>query len=153
MCNSTPFWLKGFMHYLSKPFSGDFPCPEKREKGCFSSRNAVCVFITIGGTLKVNLRVFDEKKTTTTTTKTKKKKNKKKTLLALNFVVCLRVGVLGTNISLLRSTENHSRRTSVGQPHMNIHILQLHLSFGNSILRVVIYCAFRSQNNSDNLLT
>ena len=38
---------------------------------------------------------------------------------------------------------------------MNIHhfhYLQLQLSFSNSLQRVIDYCAFRSQNNSDSLL-
>ena len=31
--------------------------------------------------------------------------------------------------------------------------LQLQLSFSTSIVRVINYCGFRSQNNSDSLLT
>ena len=74
--------------------------------------------------------------------------------VALNFAVCWRVGVLGTKkISVISSTENHYRKKSVGQPHMNthhFHDLQLQLSLK---LRVINYCAFRSQNNSESLLT
>ena len=76
-------------------------------------------------------------------------------IVALNCVVCSGVGVLGTKkISGIRSTEIHSCKKSVGKPHMNIHHfhdLQLQLSFSNSSLRVINYCAFQSQNNSDSV--
>ena len=94
----------------------------------FSFRNSTCVFIT----LKIYLRVFDK-------------------TVALKFVMCLRVGVLGIKKLSPLSTENHSRKTSVGKPHMNtqrFHDLQFHLSLSDSILRVVTYCTFRSRNNT-----
>ena len=114
-------------------------CPEKRGKWVVfiskCGRNAVCVFITKGGTLKIYLRVFDKN-------------------VALNFVVYSRVGVFGTKKNL--RDKNHSRKKLVGKPHLNanhFHDLQLQLSFSNSVLSVVSYYTFRSQNKSDSLLT
>ena len=86
--------------------------------------------------------------------------------VALNFVVCSRVGVLGKKISVIKSTENHPRKKkkkkkkkkrkenrSANLINAHFHELQLQLYLSIYILRVIDYCAFRSQNNSDSLLT
>ena len=110
------------------------------EMGSFSFQNIVCVFITNGGTLKIYLCVFAKRKN-----------------VALNLVVCLRICVPGMKkISPLSNIKNHSRHTSVGKPHMNthqLHDLQMKLSSSKSILRVITYCAYRSHDKSDSLLT
>ena len=73
--------------------------------------------------------------------------------VALNFVVCLRVGALGKKISAIKEYRNHSRKKNRSADPMvtQFHELQLQLYFGIYILRVINYCAFRSQNNSDHM--
>ena len=95
----------------------------------------VCVFITIAGTLKIYLRVFDKNR-----------------CFELRRVFACRC-TWYKKISAIRSTEIHSRKKSVGKPHIHhFYDLQLQLSFSNYLLRVINYCAFRSQNDSNSLL-
>ena len=129
------------MHYLSRPYSRwchfrDFSehCMSRKTQKWvgfhFEMRSA---FLLQKGVLKKSISAYLIKN------------------VALNFVVCSRVGVLGTKN--LRDKEyrkpfsqkKKKKNRSANLMNAHFHELQLQLYLSIYILRVIGYCAFRSQ--------
>ena len=107
-------------------------CPEKRKKWVVFHFKMRSAFLLQNGVLKKSISAYLIKN------------------VALNFVVCSRVGVLGTkNLRdekyrkpfSQKNTQKNGRQTSCAP----FHELQLQLYLSLSILRAIDYCAFRSQ--------